>query len=83
MVDPTSKPRRRAGGGRASRIAAQQATTGNEAVHGGLSGGRYRPLSQTDMENINQAALTVLEKTGLADHFEELLDLVQIGRAHV
>ena len=76
MVDPTSKPRRRAGGGRASRIAAQQATTGNEAVHGGLSGGRYRPLSQTDMENINQAALTVLEKTGLADHFEELLDLV-------
>jgi len=76
MVDSSSKPRRRNGGGRANRIAAQQATTGNEAVRGGLSGGRYRPLSDLDMENINQAALTILENTGLADHFQELLDIV-------
>jgi trimethylamine--corrinoid protein Co-methyltransferase len=34
-------------------------------VRGGLSGGRYRPLSELDMENINQAALTVLENTWL------------------
>ncbi len=72
----TPRPRRRGGGGRAARVAEREATTGNEAVQGGLSGGRYRPLSQNDMENVHQAALTVLEKTGLADHFEELLNLV-------
>ncbi|WP_298854837.1 trimethylamine methyltransferase family protein [uncultured Ruegeria sp.] len=71
-----AKSRRRGGGGRAARIKVQQATTGNEAVRGGLSGGRYKPLTQTDMENIHQAALTVLENTGVTDHFPELLDLV-------
>ncbi|MEM8732293.1 MAG: trimethylamine methyltransferase family protein, partial [Pseudomonadota bacterium] len=71
-----ARSRRRAGGGRAARIKVQQATTGNEAVHGGLSGGRYKPLSQQDMENIHHAALTVLDQTGIADHFPELLDLV-------
>lgn len=72
----TPRSRRRGGGGRAARIAVQQATTGNEAVRGGLSGGRYKPLTQRDMENIHNAALTVLENTGVADHFPELLDLV-------
>jgi len=68
--------RRRGGGGRAARIAVQRATTGNEAVHGGLPGGRYQPLSPQDMQNIHSAALTVLEQTGVGDHFPELLDLV-------
>ena len=76
MVETPTKPRRRGGGGRAARIAVQQATTGNEAVHGGMQGGRYKPLSQRDMENIHAAALTVLERTGVSDHFPELLDLV-------
>ncbi|MCG6560314.1 trimethylamine methyltransferase family protein [Ruegeria sp. 1NDH52C] len=76
MVETSTKPRRRGGGGRAARIAVQQATTGNEAVHGGMQGGRYKPLSQRDMENIHSAALTVLERTGVSDHFPELLDLV-------
>ncbi|MEX0318118.1 MAG: trimethylamine methyltransferase family protein [Ruegeria sp.] len=72
----TPRARRRGGGGRAARIAVQQATTGNEAVRGGLSGGRYKPLTQRDMDNIHNAALTVLENTGVTDHFPELLDLV-------
>ncbi|SLN33183.1 trimethylamine methyltransferase family protein [Ruegeria meonggei] len=72
----TPRSRRRGGGGRAARIAVQQATTGNEAVRGGLSGGRYKPLTQRDMENIHNAALNVLENTGVTDHFPELLDLV-------
>ena len=77
MSTTSSSPRsRRRGGGRAARIAVQQATTGNEAVQGGLTGGRYKSLSQRDMENIHNAALTVLEKTGVSDHFPELLDLV-------
>lgn len=75
-MDNQPGSRRRGAGGRAARIAMQRETTGNEAVRGGLSGGRYRPLSETDMQNIHQAALTVLEKTGVTDHFQELLDLV-------
>lgn len=76
MTETSQIQGRRRGGGRAARIALQQSTTGNEAVHGGLSGGRYRPLSPSDMEAIHRAALTVLDQTGLADHFPELLDLV-------
>ena len=76
MTDKNTVSRRRSRGGRIARIAAQEAVTGNEAVHGGVSGGRYKPLSDTDMKNIHQAALTVLENTGIADHFDELLDLV-------
>ena len=71
-----ARSRRRGGGGRAARIKVQEAMTGNEAIKGGLSGGRYRPLTQRDMENIHQAALTVLENTGVTDHFPELLELV-------
>ena len=67
---------RRRSGGREARLAVQAQTTGNEAVRAGLSGGRYKPLSDTDMQNIHNAALTVLERTGLADHTQELLDLV-------
>ena len=76
MAETPTRSRRRGAGGRAARIAVQQATTGNEAVHGGMRGGRYRPLAQADMENIHQAALTVLDQTGLADHFDELVDLM-------
>lgn len=76
MTETIATKSRRRGGGRAARIALQQTTTGNEAVHGGIAGGRYRPLSQSDMEAIHNAALTVLDQTGLADHFPELLDLV-------
>ncbi len=76
MTQTIAPKTRRRGGGRAARIAQQQTSTGNEAVHGGLPGGRYRPLSQADMQAIHHAALTVLEQTGLADPFPELLDLV-------
>lgn len=31
----------------------------------GLTGGQYRPLTETQIETIHQSALTVLEKTGL------------------
>ncbi|MGI9390482.1 MAG: trimethylamine methyltransferase family protein [Boseongicola sp.] len=76
MAELAPKSRRRGGGGRAARIAVHKTTTGNEAVQGGTPGGRYRPLSQADMENIHEATLSVLENTGLADTFDELLELV-------
>jgi trimethylamine---corrinoid protein Co-methyltransferase len=70
----TQKPRR--GGGRAARKALRAASTGNEAIRAGHQGGRYKPLSSTDMQAVHSAALTVLARTGLSDHTPELLDLV-------
>lgn len=68
--------KRRRGGGRAARKAIRAEATGNEAIRAGLPGGRYRPLSDLDMERIHDAALTVLARTGLSDHTPELLDLM-------
>lgn len=73
MSETTTRKR---GGGRAARKASRAASTGNEAIRAGLPGGRYKPLSQADMENVHRAALTVLARTGLTDHTPELLDLV-------
>ncbi len=66
----------RRGGGRAARRAAREASTGNEAVHAGIPGGRYKPLSEADMKAVHGAAMTVLERTGLGDTIEELNELV-------
>ncbi len=68
------KPRR--GGGRAARKAVRAAMSGNEAIQPGFQGGRYQPLSPTDMQAIHQAALSILARTGLGDHTPELCDLV-------
>ena len=40
MVTDHHKPRRRVSGGRTQRLAKQRITTGNEAVRGGLVGGK-------------------------------------------
>jgi trimethylamine---corrinoid protein Co-methyltransferase len=59
-----SGPRRR--GGR--KGAAERRTRPLDAVVGpGLLGGAYRPLSDGDMSRVNDAALDVLEKVGMAD----------------
>ncbi|MCI2399636.1 trimethylamine methyltransferase family protein [Aliiroseovarius subalbicans] len=76
MPDLSKSRTRRRGGGREARLAVQQQTTGNEAVRAGLSGGRYKPLTEADQQAIHNAALTILERTGLSDHTPELLDLV-------
>ncbi len=63
-------PRRsRRGGGRAARKAARAAPLPENMrpVRPGLEGGTYRPLSDADMEKINDTALTALEEIGLAD----------------
>ena len=68
MTDETP---RRAGrsGGRAARTAARSAPLSEalRPIRPGMQGGTYNPLSQLDMEKINEAALTALEKIGLAD----------------
>ncbi len=67
--------------GRAARRAARAQSTGNEAIRPGLPGGRYRPLTDLDMERVHQAALTILDRTGLADTLDELNDLMLPGGA--
>jgi len=75
MTETSTKGRRR-GGGRAARLAEQETRSALDAVSAGLPGGRYKPLSQADMERIHQGALAILERTGLSGHFDELVDLV-------
>jgi trimethylamine--corrinoid protein Co-methyltransferase len=63
---PTS-PRR--SGGRAARRAMRAAplTADKRAIMPGMTGGQLRVLSDIDIANIHEAALTALEQIGLAD----------------
>ena len=74
------KPPHRAGrsGGRAARTAARAAPLSSELrpVKPGMEGGTYRPLSQIDMDRINEAALSALEEIGLADAPQSGIDIM-------
>ncbi|MBZ0129078.1 MAG: trimethylamine methyltransferase family protein [Rhodobacteraceae bacterium] len=61
--------RSRRSGGRAARQTLRSSPLAAEIrpVRPGLEGGRYNPLSQGEMERINEAALEALETIGLAD----------------
>ncbi|MEO1493879.1 MAG: trimethylamine methyltransferase family protein [Pseudomonadota bacterium] len=66
----TDAPRRgRRAGGRAARQALRAAPLSEDLrpVRPGLSGGTYRPLSDTDVQNIHRAALRACEEIGFAD----------------
>ena len=67
---------RRTRAGREGRMAARKAATASEAIWPGIAGGRYRPLSDADMDKVHAAALTILEKTGIGEPLDELLDKV-------
>ncbi len=64
---------RKRGGGRAGRKAARAEHSGASAVKPGLSGGHYKPLSDRDIERIHDAALHILESTGIGDPIPEVL----------
>ncbi len=66
MADTTRQTRR--SGGREARVALRAAPLSDDIspVRMGLRGGQYKPLSSADMEQINEAVLTVLEDIGLA-----------------
>jgi trimethylamine--corrinoid protein Co-methyltransferase len=69
MNDET--PSRSAGrsGGRAARRAARAAplAANMRPIRPGMDGGHYNPLTDIDVQNIHEAALTALETIGLAD----------------
>ncbi len=56
-------------GGRSARRAARRAPLASHLrpIRPGMSGGKYRPLTAIDMDNIHAAALRALEEIGLAD----------------
>ena len=61
-------PPRRAGGRSARREARSSKLADHlRPIRAGLEGGKYKPLSDSDVEKIHQAALTALETIGLAD----------------
>ncbi len=78
MNETITHKTRRKGGGRAARVEKRMDSgRPSTAVWGGIEGGRYKPLSDMDMQNIHQAALTILERTGFGDATDELIDLVE------
>lgn len=68
MATQDVRPARRSGG-RQGRIAARAAALPDEIkpIRPGMPGGHYRPLSETDVVRIHNAALDALEQIGLAD----------------
>jgi trimethylamine--corrinoid protein Co-methyltransferase len=65
-------------GGRAARKALRAAPKSEQdrAVLPGMLGGRYKPLSDADIERIHRAALDVLEQIGLCDAIPSCVELV-------
>ncbi len=77
MSDVQTAPRtRRRGAGRAARVAQREAVAPSPAIWPGIPGGKFLPLEPRDMERVHDAALTILERTGIAEPTPELLEIV-------
>ena len=52
-------------------------------VRAGLEGGRYKPLTQNDLERIHEAVLTLLETIGFANAIPSCIEaLTRVGAIH-
>ncbi|MEM7140108.1 MAG: trimethylamine methyltransferase family protein [Actinomycetota bacterium] len=74
----TDEPRRRRTGGRAGRIAERAApvVVDERPVRPGLPGGRYQPLTESDMQQVYDAALWLLENVGMGSPVPEFVQVV-------
>ncbi len=65
-------------GGRAARKALRAAPTPEDEkpVRPGMTGGRYKPLSDADIKRIHEAILVVLESIGLQDAIPSCIEMV-------
>jgi trimethylamine--corrinoid protein Co-methyltransferase len=78
QVDMGRKAGQRAGrrsGGRAARVAMRQTSKADQVVWPGMPGGAFRPLSDSDIGRIHDAALDILESTGIGDPTDELTEI--------
>jgi trimethylamine--corrinoid protein Co-methyltransferase len=74
MIEQTVTARRH--GGRAARRAERTGPAeGRKPVHPGLEGGKYRPLSDHEIERIHGAALDLLERVGMAEPTPEFQEI--------
>ena len=75
MSNPEQTGRR---GGRAARTAIRQAPIPEDkrVIRPGMEGGRFKALTDAEVERIHRAALDVLENIGLADAIPSCIDLV-------
>jgi len=76
MIETTHRKARGKAAGRAGRLKARRSSEPSKAIWPGVSGGQYRPLTSADMTKVHHAALTILERAGIGDPIEELLDIV-------
>ncbi len=77
MGEKVSTPKRQ--GGRAARKALRAAgrpASSHSVVGPGLLGGRFKPLSETDVLRIHRAALEVLDRIGLSDATPSCVEVV-------
>ena len=68
-------------GGSVSRRQKHAAGPLSLAVHPGLSGGQYRPLTDSDIERIYATALDILENIGIGEPIPEILKYALPGGA--
>ncbi|HCB33672.1 MAG TPA: methyltransferase [Acidimicrobiaceae bacterium] len=73
-----AEPRRKRGGGRAGRIAEREAPlpVADRPIRPGMPAGRYRPLTDSDLQQTFDAALALLADIGMADPIPEFSEAV-------
>ncbi|MDX1737824.1 MAG: trimethylamine methyltransferase family protein, partial [Alphaproteobacteria bacterium] len=71
----TAKSVRRKSGGRKQRLALREAGPSTPPIQAGLPSGRYKPLTDTDLNLINDAALDILEDLGIGEATEEAIEI--------
>ena len=71
-----TRPKRRTAADRKAKAQARLRGGNSPAIRPGMQGGQYRPLNDGDLARIHEAALTILENTGIGDPLPELLDIV-------
>ncbi|MEM7259192.1 MAG: trimethylamine methyltransferase family protein [Pseudomonadota bacterium] len=78
MTESKRRPRR---GARAAKKAERAAplSADERAVNPGMSGGRFAPLSDSDIAQVNEAVMNVLENVGLSQAIPSCVDAVVKG----
>ena len=76
---------RRRSGGRAGRVAARQAPlqVDMRPVRPGMAGGKFAPLSESDMQQVYDTALALLEDVGMGSPIDEFIEVVTAAGGYV
>ncbi|MBS0394101.1 MAG: trimethylamine methyltransferase family protein [Proteobacteria bacterium] len=80
---PPLAPTGRPAGARAARLAERRSVRRSPAVRPGLPGGAYAPLSPRDLEQVADAAFTILERIGLSAVTGEIRDYATAGGGYL